>query len=175
MLLRGLAAFLLCVVASSTAFAQHFITVEPTSVRANSNVSFVVKSPTGLDLSSVLAHQVLIHPNDGVGHFQVIPQSTGSLSVQFTLDDDASLGNRNLIIIFPNNLVVSQVFEVTRGLVACAADQFCCSHNHKGDCMRCQPRPCAPPSCPSGLRCCAVSNMNPSICSECRQFCRNPP
>jgi hypothetical protein len=104
-----------------------------------------VASPTGLDLSKVTVGQVLIHPGNGLGHLQAIPQSDGALSVQFTLDQTTPLGEHTLILVFPDNKLVSATFAVTRAAVGCSNPKHvCCAFRPNGDCARCQFRCPAP-------------------------------
>ena len=137
--------FLAFCVTTSALAQQHTITISPTSVRAGTSISIGVTSSTGLDLSKVAVGQVLIHPAKGVGNLQAIPQSSGGLSVQFTLDQTTPLGDHTLIIVFPDNKLVSATFTVTRAAVGCSNPKHvCCAFRPNGDCARCQFRCPAP-------------------------------
>ena len=113
-MLRRLVALVILFATASNAFAQQSITLNPRAVKAGTSVNIYVTPSTGLDLSGIYDNQVVVHPHADITHLQARPQTDGTLSVMFSVERDAALGERTLILLLPGNRVLSTVFSVVR-------------------------------------------------------------
>jgi hypothetical protein len=171
LLLLALTLSVLLGTATTLSAQQATIVVAPPRINPNTTVILTVTSPSGLDLSTLAAAQVAIHPNDGV--FGLVPRfSQNELSVSLIIGD-AQLGPRTLIFFGPDlRVLASAELSVVAVGGLCPGHQNCCRTDQTTHlCTDCRNQ--CPPLCPSDKHCCEQGDHGECIqCIPKSQNCR---
>jgi hypothetical protein len=147
--------------ATTLSAQQATIVVAPPRINPNTTVLLTVTSPSGLDLSTIAAAQVAIHPNDGI--FGLATRfSQNELTVSLIIGN-AQLGPRTLIFFGPDfQVLASAELSVAAMGGVCPGRQNCCRTDPTTHlCPDCRNQ--CPNLCPSDKHCCGLGDNGECI------------